>query len=424
MNVKKSFWCSYDVKSLFTSIPLEEAIMICADQLFDTNDTLSGGFDRPTFVNLMKVATSLVEFSFAGSMYQQIDGVAMGSPLGPTLANIFLGYYEKKIMEEANVPLFYCRYVDDTFAVFDCEADCDAFERKLNTLHDALTFTSEKECENRLPFLDVLVSKNDEIISTEVYRKPSFTGLSMKWDSFCPNSMKIKLIATLVHRAIKICSVNKIDNELATLQRLFVENGFPVGIVQSTIRRKLDRTKQAVDSDPEIRTVVMRLPYIGKPSVVYGKRIASTVSRCYRSVSVVPIFTTRKVPTRALKDALPTLASSNIIYLYECHCGSDYVGKTTQILGKRIGQHVPPIFRSKSGRKYKLPKTHSSAIGQHLIENAECAEKYHDGKFSILARGRNFYHLSVLEAIFIRLRKPVLCRQKKFVLALKLLIAL
>ena len=125
-----------------------------------------------------------------------------------------------------------------------------------------------------------------------------------------------------------------------------------------------------------------------------------------------------------LKDALQTRALSNIIYLYECHCGSDYVGKTTQILGKRIGQHVPPIFRSTSSRKYKLPKTHSSAIGQHLIDNAECAAQYHDGRFSILARGRSNYHLSVLEAIYIRLRNPILCRQKKFVLSLKLLIAL
>ena len=327
-------------------------------------------------------------------------------------------------MQVGSVPLFYCRYVDDTFAVFNSEADCDAFEQKLNSLHDALKFTSEKECENRLSFLDVLVSKNDEIISTEVYRKPSFTGLSMKWDSFCPNSMKIKLIATLVHRAINICSANKIDGELATLQRLFVDNGFPVGIVQSTIRRKLTRTKQMLESDPEKRSVVMRLPYIGKPSVIYGKRIASAVSRCYKSVNVATIFTTRKVPTRSLKDALPTPALSNVIYLYECHCGSDYVGKTTQILEKRIGQHVPPIFRSTSSRKYKLPKTHSSAIGQHLIDNAECAAQYHDGRFSILARGRSNYHLSVLEAIYIRLRNPILCRQKKFVLSLKLLIAL
>ena len=166
--------------------------------------------------------------------------------------------------------------------------------------------------------------------------------------------------------------------------------------------------------------MAVKLPFIGKPSVEYGKRIVAAVSRCYTSVKLTPIFTSRTVPIRPVKDVVPTLALSNVIYFYECHCGSGYVGKTTQILLKRIEGHVPPIFRSTSGRKCKIPARHSSAIGQHLVENPECARKYDDAKFSILARGRSDYHLAVMEAIFILARRPVLCRQKKFILALKL----
>ena len=102
MDMANTFWCSFDVKSLFTSIPLDEAIKICEEALFEDNAVMCGGFDRPTFVKLMETATSSVKFSFNGVMYQQTDGVAMGSPLGPTLANIFLGHYEKKILEDAN----------------------------------------------------------------------------------------------------------------------------------------------------------------------------------------------------------------------------------------------------------------------------------------------------------------------------------
>ena len=232
----------------------------------------------------------------------------MGSPLGPTLANIFLGHYEKKILEDTNAPLFYCRYVDDTFAMFDCEEACDVFETKLNTLHPALKFTSEKEYHNKLNFLDVEVSKEDLLVSTDVYRKPTFTGLSMKWNSYSPNSVKIRLIATLVDRAIKICSNNKLEGELDRLRGFFEDNGFPRGIVQATITRKLESTTKDAVFGPEKRTVAVKLPFIGKPSVDYGKRIVAAVSRCYTSVKLTPIFTSRTVPIRPVKDVVPTLA--------------------------------------------------------------------------------------------------------------------
>ena len=93
----------------------------------------------------MQLATSSVEFSFNNNMYQQIDGVAMGSPLGPALANIFVGHQEQKLFNVVNRPLAYFRYVDDTFALFNNEDDCYAFLSHLNSLHPSLRFTHEKE---------------------------------------------------------------------------------------------------------------------------------------------------------------------------------------------------------------------------------------------------------------------------------------
>ena len=66
----------------------------------------------------MKTATTSVEYSFNNIMYRQIDGVSMGSPLGPALANIVVGYYETKLFNEISKPIVYCRYVDHTFLFF------------------------------------------------------------------------------------------------------------------------------------------------------------------------------------------------------------------------------------------------------------------------------------------------------------------
>ena len=90
---RDGYMCSFDVMSLFTNVPLAEVIDICADAVFRNDDidpeitTLS----EASFKELMGLATSGVEFSFNGTMYCKVDGVAMGSPLGPALANIFIG---------------------------------------------------------------------------------------------------------------------------------------------------------------------------------------------------------------------------------------------------------------------------------------------------------------------------------------------
>jgi len=63
----------------------------------------------------------------------------------------------------------------------------------------------------------------------------------------------------------------------------------------------------------------------------------------------------------------------------------------------------------------QLPTTQlscDSAIGLHLLRNTICAQNYDDKQFSILAKGRSAFHLSVLESIFIKTLNPILCRQK------------
>ena len=79
-------------------------------------------FPKDIFVQLMTAATSCVEFSFNNIMFRHIDGVAMGSPLGPAFANIFVGYYENKLFASNSKTFLYQRYVDDIFSIFTTKA--------------------------------------------------------------------------------------------------------------------------------------------------------------------------------------------------------------------------------------------------------------------------------------------------------------
>ena len=92
-------------------------------------------------------------------MYKQLDGVKMGSPLGPAISNIFVVFHESRLLHNTAKPGVYFRYVDDIFVIFGSELDCDNFQQKLNLLHPVLKFTVEKEQNNYLNFLYVWVEK-------------------------------------------------------------------------------------------------------------------------------------------------------------------------------------------------------------------------------------------------------------------------
>ena len=89
-----------------------QTIEIFADALYN-GELTPPSFPRAVFVELMQMASSSVEFSFNNIMYRHTDGAAMGSPLGPSLANIFVGYYEALLFKRVNKPRTYYRYVDD-----------------------------------------------------------------------------------------------------------------------------------------------------------------------------------------------------------------------------------------------------------------------------------------------------------------------
>jgi len=87
--------CSFDVTSLFTCVPLNETIEVALDYTFGDTDKING-LSRSQFKKLLEMATKETNFIFNDKIYNQIDGVAMGSPLASVLANIFMRHLEEK----------------------------------------------------------------------------------------------------------------------------------------------------------------------------------------------------------------------------------------------------------------------------------------------------------------------------------------
>ena len=231
-----------------------------------------------------------------------------------------------------------------------------------------------------------------------------------------------------------ICSKSRLDSELTKIRSILLQNGYPENVINSTFKQKLQQLNSSPVHTVTKCPVYLHIPWIGDVSTKFEKQITSAVKRCFFSVQPRVVFTTRQLLPATKKDVLPSHQHSNLIYQFKCHCDSRYVGRTSQRLEERIKQHVPRSISNPTAMcedRQNLPRAckansgrtqqfHESAIGQHLLDNIECARHYNNCMFSVLARGRSSFHLSALEATFIKSLKPPLCKQKEFVYSLKL----
>ena len=236
---------SFDVCSLFTNVPLKETIDICMDRLYRGNEENKPHIPEHVFRKLLEQCVCNNTFVFNGVVYVQIDGVAMGNSLGPVLANVWMSHLEETYFYECEFfPRdLYVRYVDDIFCLFRNYEDIDKFHQFINSIHPSTKFELEYESENKLTFLDTVVTRSttpSPVIATHV--KASDRGLIYDFSSFVPLKYKMNLISTLFYRCYKIASSWHIfHSDASRLTKRLVNNGFPRRLVNQCIDKVIAR---------------------------------------------------------------------------------------------------------------------------------------------------------------------------------------
>ena len=207
---------SYDATSLFTNVPLDYTMDLLVDKAFSNNwfcTTYDLNISQQDLDVLLKLATKDQLFQFNNKLYQQTDGVAMGSPLGPLLANAFLCHIEETLESRNLLPSYYKRYVDDTLAVMRDQHAAQDFLHVLNACHPSTQFTMELSLDRKLPFLGILLEKRGNRIMTIVHRKPTNKGLLLHYQSHQDNRYKKSLLVTMIQRAHSLSSTNDLFNK-------------------------------------------------------------------------------------------------------------------------------------------------------------------------------------------------------------------
>ena len=364
---------SFDVASLFTNVPLRETIEIILSRLFPSPVSTYKGFGVADFRKLLELAVVDSFFTFDGRTFQQLDGVAMGSPLGPIFANIFMSNLEDSFLINRSPPVspsFYCRYVDDTFATFDSEEQAGSCLDYINGWHPNVRFTMETENNNSLSFLDVSILRTNNTFVTSIFRKPTHTGLGIHFYNFNSFRFKLNALRSLISRGFKISSTYKIcDEEINFLFDYFNNNGFPTKLFWKEVKHFL----HSIYSPPVPTSTVPKLqfyvslPFLGHLTKDFEKKLRAALERYYPYIHFNFIFNNSFTIGSffSIKDKPSHLMRSGVVYMYNCPgCNlGRYIGSTSRLLLVRICSHRGVSHRTQS----PLSRPDFSAIRNHSV---------------------------------------------------------
>ena len=194
---------SFDVTALFTSIPTKEATEAIRERLVqDANLKDRTKMNINQIIELLSFCLDTTYFIFNGVYYKQAHGAAMGSPVSPIVANIYMEAFEQRAITTApHPPVIWLRYVDDTFVIID-QNHITEFHDHINNIDPFIKFTIEKEENNQLPFLGIKIHReNNGSLSTTIYRKPTHTNQYLNFNSNHHLQHKRSVVRTLIHRA-------------------------------------------------------------------------------------------------------------------------------------------------------------------------------------------------------------------------------
>ena len=278
----------------------------------------------------------------------------------------------------------------------------------MNTQHHNITFTSETENNNSIPFLDTCIHKmQDGTLTTSVYRKPTHTGLGLNFFSFTSRTFKLNSIKTLLQRAYSISSnYSSLHTEFEFLKRYFINNKYPLHLIDNSISSFLNKKfmhNNKIVTVPKLKQYV-KLPFYGDASFTMRNKIRQILSSSFNHVDFQFVFTNPyNISTFfPFKDRVPLDVQSSVVYEFTCSsCNAGYIGSTTRSFKTRRLEH--------QGRSIHTGRPLASPTFSNIRNHSEQHDHpIHSTDFKILKSLPDRLSLLVAESMFIRDNKPSL----------------
>jgi uncharacterized C2H2 Zn-finger protein len=338
--------------------------------------------------------------------YRQTDGLAMGSPPAPHLANGWMSTHDGKIAEGSKM---YFRYMDDVIRDIKKVKIHEKLD-EINSIHLSLKFTIEREQEGSIPFLDMRIMNNSGKLSSTWYNKPSDTGLIMNFHALAPKRYKRSVVSGFVHRIFRACSSwDHIHSSLEKAKRILERNQYPPmfynPIIESTLNNIVDNAnkvevadapvvEQPSDAGNAVPKRLFFLQYRGKVSEDYVRALHMMDAPC----TVVMTLRKLKSVLPSLKPPVEKFLRSGVIYQIKCpRCDARYVGYTIRHLITRFKEHLK----------------RSQPVGKHLMRCGALLQI--DQDVDILdSSAKGEAYLQIREALWIKETGPTINVKDEF----------
>ncbi|XP_055691261.1 uncharacterized protein LOC129794533 [Lutzomyia longipalpis] len=334
---------SLDVVSLFTNVP----IRLILEEVERRYVELEGHtfLARRDLMKVVQLCLTSGYFAYGGQCYAQVDGVAMGSPISPIVADIAMQRVLDVVLEGSALRVdFLKKYVDDLLVCIHKDDVREVLE-VFNAPFPKIQFTLEEEINGAIPYLDVKISReSDQTFSTVWYAKPTSSLRMLNYNSGHPRNMIMNVGRGFVRRVRRLTSkpdVN-INGRISSILKL---NDFPEAMIKSLLRPEKETHVEGGNIGEDASPPVYR-------SMNYVKGISERMRKIIGKATDAKLaFSTqhqnRQFFTR-LKDPIQEGMRSNVVYEVCCKdCPVKYIGTTKQYIKRRMLQHnsdcKPPI---------------------------------------------------------------------------------
>lgn len=243
-----------------------------------------------------------------------------------------------KKLEEDHITLkVYRRYVDDCMCVAKRE-HIQKIVEVFNSFHDRLQFTVEIEEGGKIKFLDMMLERNHNQITTTWLPK-CLNGRYLDYHSQSPFQHKQNTAIALFDRAIKLTCVENREEALKQATSLLEKNNYPPWFVQMVKTKRVHKHYNTLETESQVDPLPKYVPAPYIPCL--SEKLRKILRKSNITLASKPQNKVKQRIFSKMKDPVPPGKQKNVVY--SIPCGTDdnkeYIGQTKRMLEVRVAEH-------------------------------------------------------------------------------------